>query len=52
MNILEILTPKRIIGNFGEKEAARMLRKKGYRILEQNYTARGCFVCSKNAKKI
>ena len=40
MNILEILTPKRIIGNFGEKEAARMLRKKGYRILEQNYTAR------------
>lgn len=40
MNILKILTPKRIVGNFGEKAAAKMLRRKGYRILEQNYTAR------------
>ena len=40
MNILKILTPKRIVGNFGEKEAARFLRRSGYRILEQNYTAK------------
>lgn len=40
MNILKILTPKRIVGNFGEKAAARMLRRKGYRILEQNYIAK------------
>lgn len=41
MNILKVLTPKRIIGNLGEREAARLLRKKGYRILEKNYTAIG-----------
>ena len=41
MNILKILTPKRIVGNFGEKEAARFLRRSGYRILEQNYIACG-----------
>ena len=41
MNILKILTPKRIIGNMGEKEAVKLLRKKGYRILKQNYTALG-----------
>ena len=40
MNILKILTPKRIVGNFGEKAAARMLRRKGYRILKQNYIAK------------
>lgn len=39
MNILKILTPKRIIGNFGERQAAKLLRKKGYKILEQNFTA-------------
>ena len=41
MNILKVLTPKRIIGNFGEREAARFLRQNGYKILERNYTANG-----------
>lgn len=41
MNILKILTPQRKIGNLGEREAAKLLRRKGYRILKQNYTARG-----------
>ena len=40
MNILKILTPKRIVGNLGEREAAKFLRRKGYKILEQNYTAK------------
>lgn len=38
MNILKILTPKRRIGNLGEREAVRFLRKNGYRILEKNYS--------------
>ena len=41
MNILKILTPKRLIGNLGEREAARHLKKNGYKILERNYTALG-----------
>jgi len=41
MKILEILTPKRIIGNLGERAAAKLLRKKGYKILKRNYTALG-----------
>ena len=41
MNILKVLTPKRIIGNFGEHKAAKFLRQKGYKILERNYTANG-----------
>ena len=41
MKILELLTPKRIIGNLGEREAVRFLRKKGYKILEKNYVAGG-----------
>ncbi len=41
MNILKILTPRRIIGNIGEDAAARMLKKKHYKILERNYTALG-----------
>ena len=41
MNILKILTPKRLIGNLGEREAVKLLRKKGYRILKKNYTALG-----------
>ena len=39
MRILDILTPKRLIGNFGEREAVRFLRKRGYKILERNYIA-------------
>ena len=41
MNILKVLTPKRIIGNFGEREAAKFLCRKGYKIIEKNYTANG-----------
>ena len=39
MKILEILTPKRILGNFGEIAAARYLKKQGYLIIERNYVA-------------
>ena len=41
MKILELLTPKRIIGNVGERAAARYLRKRGYKILERNYVYGG-----------
>ena len=41
MNILKVLTPKRVIGNRGERQAARFLRTHGYRILERNYVAEG-----------
>ena len=41
MNILKVLTPNRKIGNLGENEAARLLRRKGYKILKRNYTALG-----------
>lgn len=37
MNILKVLTEKRRIGNFGEDEAARLLRRRGYRILERGF---------------
>ena len=37
MNILKILTKKRITGNVGEEIAAKLLKKKGYKILERNY---------------
>jgi len=37
MNILKVLTPRRSLGNRGENYAARLLKKKGYRILERNY---------------
>ena len=41
MKILEILTPKRLLGNLGEASAAKFLRKSGYRILERNYVDEG-----------
>ena len=41
MKILEILTPRRRIGNLGERAAVRLLRRKGYRILKKNYTTLG-----------
>ncbi len=41
MKILNILTPKRLTGNLGERAAARLLRRKGYRILERGYVALG-----------
>ncbi|MBQ8321704.1 MAG: YraN family protein [Clostridia bacterium] len=37
MKILEILTEKRLTGNKGEREAARFLKKQGYKILKRNY---------------
>ena len=39
MNILRVLTPQRIVGNFGERAAAKHLKKNGYKILKMNYTA-------------
>ena len=41
MNILKVLTPKRMIGNEGEMIAIRYLKKNGYKILEHSYTALG-----------
>ena len=32
---------KKTIGNFGEEEAVKFLRKKGYKILECNFNVRG-----------
>lgn len=44
MKILEVLTPRRIIGNLGERAAIKFLRKNGYRILKKNYAANGAEV--------
>ena len=41
MKILELLTPKRVTGNFGERAAAKHLKKNGYKIRERNYVALG-----------
>lgn len=41
MKILKVLTPQRKIGDLGEREAVKLLRKKGYRILKKNYVALG-----------
>ena len=37
MNILKLLTPARLIGNFGERAACKYLKRKGYKILKRNY---------------
>ena len=37
MNILKILTERRMTGNFGEGEAAKLLKKKRYKILAKNH---------------
>jgi len=39
MKILEIKTEKRRIGNIGENEAKKFLRRSGYKILDMNYVA-------------
>jgi putative endonuclease len=41
MQILKVLTAKRITGNAGEDAVARMLRRRGYKIAERNYVAAG-----------
>lgn len=37
MKILDILTKKRSLGNRGEREACRYLKKHGYKVLRQNF---------------
>ncbi len=37
MNILKIKTPKRTLGDYGEKMACKYLKKHGYKILKRNY---------------
>ena len=37
MNILMVLTERRLTGNFGEDAAAKLLKKKGYKILARNH---------------
>ena len=37
MEILKVNTERRKLGDFGEKAAAKALKKDGYRILERNY---------------
>ena len=41
MNILKVLTDKRIKGNIGEDATARYLKRRLFRILERNYVANG-----------
>ena len=41
MKILELLTNKRTLGNRGESEACRYLKKHGYKILKRNFVAEG-----------
>ena len=41
MNILKILTDKRIKGNLGERAAAKFLKKKRYKILALNFVGNG-----------
>ena len=41
MNILKILTEKRIKGNLGEDASAKFLKKNGYKILERNFVDDG-----------
>ena len=38
MEILKVDTEQRRLGDFGERAAARMLKKAGYKILERNFT--------------
>ena len=41
MEILKIKTERRLLGNFGEKAARKLLKKEGYRIVKKNYVALG-----------
>lgn len=39
MRILDINTPERLLGNFGEKAACKYLRRHGYKIIKKNFVA-------------
>lgn len=39
MRILDVKTEDRRLGDFGEGEAVRLLKRSGYRVLERNYVA-------------
>ena len=39
MKILKVNTEDRRLGDFGENEAVRLLKRSGYKILERNYVA-------------
>lgn len=39
MKILNIKTPKTLLGKYGEKMARRYLRKHGYKIIKKNFVA-------------
>lgn len=41
MNILKALTDKRIKGNIAEEAVCKYLKRRGYKILSQNYVADG-----------
>ena len=41
MKILELLTKRRLLGNFGERAARRYLKKRGYEILKTNFVGSG-----------
>ena len=41
MRVLKVDTEERRLGDFGEKEAVKFLRKQGYKILYTNYVDRG-----------
>lgn len=41
MNILKILTDRRIKGNIGEAAVCKFLKRKKYKIIERNYVANG-----------
>ena len=41
MKILEIQTEKRLLGNLGERAAAKYLKKNGYKIAKRNFVAEG-----------
>ena len=39
MNILKVKTSKRLLGNYGEKQAAKYLKRHGYKIVKRNFVA-------------
>lgn len=41
MKILEVKTEDRALGNYGEGEAVKLLRRLGYKILERNFVISG-----------